>query len=254
VTSASPWLPFGAGNGTGVRLLCLPHAGAGASTYRAWGAGLPAGITACPVQPPGREGRLWHPPYRHVTPMVADLATELRELLDSPYAIFGHSMGALVAFELAREFRRRGWPAPAHLFVAGRHAPQQPFTLTELRDIGTEDLTRLLGELGGTPPALLADPELLESIAPLLRADFSVNETYRYTEEPPLDVPITAFAATADPRATPAQLAAWRAQTSRGFATHLLPGGHFAVLQHASFVQARMAEAVAPLAASRGVA
>jgi medium-chain acyl-[acyl-carrier-protein] hydrolase len=244
-TSTSRWLPFGPGHAKGIRLLCLPHAGAGAATYRAWGAGLPPEVGLCPIQPPGRESRSFEPPYRHVAPLVADLVDELDGILDTPYAVFGHSVGALVAFELVRQIRRSGLPMPMHLFVSGRHAPHLSSDQEQLRDLPTDELARTLAALGGTPSQVLADPDLLESIAPLLRADFSVNETYEYTVEAPLDVGITAFAATADARAERSQVAAWREHTSADFQLYLLPGGHFAVLKEAPFVHGRIAAVLA---------
>jgi medium-chain acyl-[acyl-carrier-protein] hydrolase len=113
-----------------------------------------------------------------------------------------------------------------------------------MRDLPLEQLADALRGFGGTPDSVLANLGLMEIIAPMLRADFSVNETYAYEEQPPLDVPITAFAATADARAGTDQVSAWEAQTTRGFRTYVLPGGHFAVLDHASFVRGRVAEAL----------
>jgi medium-chain acyl-[acyl-carrier-protein] hydrolase len=245
------WLPFGTGRAARVRLLCLPHAGGGASVYRAWGAGLPADIAVCPIQLPGRESRLHEQPYRQIPPLVTDLASVLDEVVQ-PYALFGHSMGAIVAFELVREIRKRGAPAPVHLFVSGRHAPQLPDPHPGLRNLPVDQLAGVLRAFGGTPEEVLADLGLLEVIAPLLRADFCVNETYRYVEQRPLDVPVTAFVGASDPRASTAQVAAWGEQTTRSFRTYVLPGGHFAVLDQAPFVCGRVAERLASDAVGGG--
>jgi medium-chain acyl-[acyl-carrier-protein] hydrolase len=238
----SPWLPFGVGAGSHIRLLCLPHAGAGASAYRVWGAGLPPTIGVCPVQLPGRENRIGEKPYYDVESLVADLAAVVAERVEPPYALFGHSLGALVAFELAQALPEK----PVHLFVSGRQAPHTAAYLSEWHDLPLPDLVAELAQLGGTPREVLDNPELLEMILPLLRADFSINENYRPVGRPPLDLPITAFGATADPRAALPTVEAWREQTSREFVLHKLPGGHFAVLQHASFVHARIVETMAP--------
>jgi medium-chain acyl-[acyl-carrier-protein] hydrolase len=245
VTGRSPWLPFGDASGAPARLVCLPHAGAGASGYRVWGRDLPAEIAVCPVQLPGRESRISEQPYQRIEPLVADLAEVVAERVEAPYALFGHSLGALVAFELARRLRQLGVPGPVHLFVSGRHAPQATVDLPNLRDLDLPALAAELAKLGGTPRAVLDNPDLLRAIAPMLLADFTVNETYRHTAQAPLDVPVTAFAGTTDPRGRPEQMAAWQEQTSRDFRLHRVPGGHFAVLQHAGFVHARMVEAMA---------
>ncbi|MGQ0841548.1 thioesterase II family protein [Actinokineospora sp.] len=246
MTAASPWLPFGSAPDSRVRLLCLPHAGAGASAYRAWAKGLPADIGVCPVQLPGRESRMGERPFDRVEPLVEELAAVVAELVEPPYALFGHSLGALVAFELAVRLRGLGVPEPVHLFVSGRQAPRIVSPLPDLRDLDLADLAAELARLGGTPKQVLDNLDLLGCIAPMLRADFAVNETYRYTERPPLELPVTAFAATADPRADLAQITAWQEQTSAGFRVHRLPGDHFAVLRQAAFVHARIADALAP--------
>ncbi len=241
----SPWFPFGTADDAGLRLICLPHAGAGASGYRTWGRGLPADLGACPVQLPGRESRLGEQPHDRIGPLVAALADVVIEQLRPPYAVFGHSLGAAVGYELTRRLLELGAPAPLHLFVSGRHAPQQPNRHAILHDLGPADLVAELTKLGGTPAAVLADPDLLAMITPLLKADFAVNETYRFAgfeAAPPLDVPITAFAAAADPRVRPAEMSGWSEHTTAGFRLHPLPGGHFAVLQQAAFVHGRIAE------------
>jgi medium-chain acyl-[acyl-carrier-protein] hydrolase len=241
----SAWLPFGTSPGTAVRLLCLPHAGAGATVYRTWAAGLADGIGACPVEPPGRGRRRREPPADTVSAITGPLAREVAELIRSPYAIFGHSTGALCAFELIRELRRIGAAGPAHLFVAGRRAPQLPMTRTRLGHLSIAELVTVLRGLGGTPEEVLADHDMLRMIQPMLVADFAVNEGYVYRPEAPLDTPVTAFAATADPGADPGQVAAWHEQTSAGFTLHPLAGGHFAVFDHAPEVLAAIAATIA---------
>jgi medium-chain acyl-[acyl-carrier-protein] hydrolase len=242
----SPWLPFGTAPEARVRLLCLPHAGAGASVYRAWGAGFSDVVGVCPVQPPGREKRRGEEPFTHVGSIVSPLAPEVIEAIRPPYAILGHSTGALCAFELAREIRRLGGAEPAHLFVAGRRAPQLPMEVTMLSELSGDELAVVLRRLGGTPEEVLGNHRLLHMIQPLLAADFSVNERYTYHSGPPLATPITAFAATDDMGADRAQMAAWEQQTSAGFRMHTINGGHFAVFDHAAHVQSLITDALQP--------
>jgi len=242
MSGADRWLPYGVGRKPGLRLFCLPHAGGGASSFRSWSGEFTDDIAVCPVQPPGRESRVLEQPYHEIQPLVSDLTDALGDLVDEPYAVYGHSLGSLVGFELVREIRRRGGRPPVCLFVSGRHAPQLPDILPPLRDLPLEALADVLHTFGGTSDQVLSDLALMRLVAPLLRADFAVNETYRYEPEPPLDAPIIGFAASADIRASAEQVAAWGEQTSVGFRTYLLPGGHFAVLEHASFVCRRVSE------------
>lgn len=235
------WLPFGSHPDAQMRLLCLPHAGAGASVYRAWGRKLPPYVTACPVQPPGRERRRDEPPFTSVHPLAEVLAREVITSVRSPYAILGHSTGALCAFEVIRELRALGGPMPEHLFVAGRPAPQVPVKIHDLAGLSLEEFARLLRDLGGTPEPILADEGLLKRMQPLLVADFSVNERYNYRQSQPLDIPITAFAGQGDAVAQPPQLAAWREQTTAEFTMRMLDGGHFAIFDHAAEVHSCIA-------------
>lgn len=213
-----------------LRLFCFPHAGAGASAYRAWSAPLAAdGFDVCPVQLPGRESRLGEPAYRAIEPLVEDLVDGIAPYLDRPYALFGHSMGALVAFELARSLRQRGAALPCHLFASGRIAPQREDPRPKLHDLADAVLLARVLELGGVPSELRAAPELMEFQLPLLRADLAVNENYRYVSAPPLAVPITAFAGKQDPKTDHAEIGGWAEHTSAGFTMRSLPGGHFFV-------------------------
>ena len=162
--------------------------------------------------------------------MVSSVAT--------PYAIFGHSTGALASFELAREIRRLGAPGPVHLFVAGRRAPHLPIRRSDLARLSLPELAALLRKLGGTPPDLLADTDLLAMMQPLLAADFDVNENYVFAAEDPLSIPITAFAGTKDTGADVTMMTAWCEQTTAEFAIHALAGGHFAIFDRAETVHA----------------
>jgi medium-chain acyl-[acyl-carrier-protein] hydrolase len=237
----SAWLPFGDCPDAGVRLLLLPHAGAGATVFKAWSSDLPAFIGACPVQPPGRERRRGEPPLTDAVAIAALLADEVLSRVRSPYAVFGHSSGAICAFEFVRQVRRLGGELPVHLFIAGRRAPQLAMVRTGIESLSLAELATVLGAFGGTPEEVLADPDLLALIQPLLAADFTVNESYSYYAEPPLDVPITAFSGSADDTGMPEQMRPWRVQTSMEFALQTLQGGHFSIFDHADSVLAGIA-------------
>jgi medium-chain acyl-[acyl-carrier-protein] hydrolase len=242
----SPWFPFGTGADASVRLLCLPHAGAGASVYRAWGRGLPSSIAACPVQLPGREKRWSERPMTSVQEIARQLAPVIITAVRPPYALFGHSTGALCAFETSREIRRLDAPLPVHLFVAGRRGPSIPTARTQLADLPVDELSGLLRRLGGTPEHVLQNPDLLSLLQPLLAADFQVNEVYKYRAEPRLPIPITAFASTRDHLARAGDVAGWRDETGAGYAQFVLEGNHFAIFDHAPAVLEQIAVDLEP--------
>jgi medium-chain acyl-[acyl-carrier-protein] hydrolase len=167
------------------------------------------------------------PALTRVPPLVAALAEGLRQYLGKPFAFFGHSMGAVLGFELARLLRDQGLPQPVRLFVSAHRAPQLPDARPPLHDLPEPELVQALRRLKGTPEEILRHAELLELMLPLLRADFAVAETYTYVAAAPLRCPISAFGGDADAEVGCDQLAAWSAQTQDGFRLRMLPGDHF---------------------------
>ncbi|MET9686094.1 thioesterase II family protein [Streptomyces coeruleorubidus] len=210
-----------------VRLFCLPYAGGGASAYAAWPALFPDDVEVCPVELPGRLTRWSDNAFERAEPLVEALATALAGELDVPYALFGHSMGALLAFELARALRGRGADEPRVLFVSGGPAPQLPRRQPPIHDEPDDVVVARLRDLGAVPEDVYAEPELLELLMPTIRADFSVVETYVHRPEPPLGCPVVAFAGTEDQEVPPELVAPWHEQTTGGFTRHVLPGDHF---------------------------
>ncbi|MEW2384384.1 alpha/beta fold hydrolase [Micromonospora sp. NPDC047707] len=210
-----------------VRLFCLPYAGGGSSAYAGWQEALGGAVDVCPVELPGRQTRWRDPAYTRVGPLVEALASALTGELDVPYALFGHSMGGLVAFELARELRRRGAGLPRVLFVAGALAPQLRRAAPDIHDQPDRLVVERLRRLGGLDEEIVAEPELLELLLPTIRADFSICETYEHRPEPPLPCPVVAFAGDEDDEVPPERVAPWRDHTAAGFTLHVLPGGHF---------------------------
>ncbi|MEQ9332862.1 alpha/beta fold hydrolase [Thalassobaculum sp.] len=210
-----------------VRLFCFPHAGGAASSYFHWPAALD-GVDVLAVQPPGREGRLAEPPIADMPALLDCLVAEVEPHLDRRTLFFGHSMGALVAFELARELRRRGLPAPERLYVSGRRAPTVPTAEAPLHALPDPELVAELNRrFGGLPAAILAEPELMALFLPVIRADLTVLERHAFSRDPVLDLPITALGGEDDARAPESGLAAWRELTSADFAVRRFPGGHF---------------------------
>jgi surfactin synthase thioesterase subunit len=226
--NVTPWFPTaGRTNRPAARLFCFPYAGGGASIFRRWRTGLPPIIEVCPVQLPGREHRIHEPPFTGLAPLVEAIAAAIPPWLDLPYAVYGHSNGALIGFELIRELRRQGAPSPFHLFVSGARAPHLRNPDPPLYDLDDDRFITALRRLNGTPDALLQDPEMLRLMLPLLRADLKVGETYSYTPEAPLECPISAFGGREDAEVAAADIDAWRTETIAQFAASMLPGDHF---------------------------
>jgi medium-chain acyl-[acyl-carrier-protein] hydrolase len=210
------------------RLVCLPYAGGSASAYHAWEDLTPRHVEVCAAELPGRGARMGEEPFRRLPPLVRALADALEPLLDRPFALFGHSMGGLVAFELARLLRRRGQPAPCHLFVSASPAPGTPALRPHLHDAPDEEVKARLRALKGTPRQVLENDELMALALPVIRADFAALEAYEYREEPPLEVPLTVFGGLDDRAVRPWDLQGWRGHSTSS-QLRLLPGDHFFV-------------------------
>ena len=225
-TIISPWIRNLNSQST-FRLFCFPHVGGGASLFHGWQAMLPPNITTCPVQLPGRENRLAEPPFTRISLLVRGMAHALRPFLDCPFAFFGHSMGALISFELARQLRRQKAPEPSYLFVSAQDAPQLPDLSPPLHQLSDADFVERLRLLNSIPEAILQNTELMRIILPMLRADFTMCETYMYQEEEPLTCPISVFGGLQDGDVSYHSLTAWRDQTCNIFTLRLLPGAHF---------------------------
>jgi medium-chain acyl-[acyl-carrier-protein] hydrolase len=210
-----------------LRLFCFPYAGGGASIFRQWGGLLPSEIDVCPIYLPGRESRLREPAFTDMTTLVQTLTDVLRPYIDVPFALAGHSMGGVIAFEFARALRANQMRDPAYLFVSAQRAPQLPPRHAPIHHLTGEAFNKALARLGGTPQAVLEHKELMELLFPVLRADFTLYENYSYTSVSPLDCPISAFYGEQDHLVSEYELAAWREQTSSTFAVRGIPGNHF---------------------------
>lgn len=210
-----------------LRLFCFPYAGGAASVFNMWPDNLPPDVEVCPVQFPGREGRLREAPFTQLKPLVLALAQAIRPHLDKPFAFFGHSLGAMVGFELARQLRGENGPAPLHLFVSGSPAPQLPRRRSAIHQLPEKEFIKELALINGTPAAVLHNVELMQLFLPILRADFAMHETYRYAAGEPLDCSLSAFGGLADSEVSRQDSEAWRDQTRGAFKLRMLPGDHF---------------------------
>jgi medium-chain acyl-[acyl-carrier-protein] hydrolase len=222
------YTPFRPNPAARVRLFCFPYAGGGVAIFYRWAAVLPPEIHVCPVALPGRESRIQETPVTRIAPLVDTLTHALAPYLDLPCAFFGHSMGALIAFELARSLGARGSGAPSRLFVAAYRAPQLARRQPPIHHLGREALFReLQRRYDGIPSAILQDDTLSVLFARVLQADMEIIETYAYVPGEPLRCPLSAFGGLEDAEVPREDLGLWREQTSGSFKLRMLPGGHF---------------------------
>ncbi|MGH3786771.1 MAG: thioesterase II family protein [Pseudonocardiaceae bacterium] len=211
--------------GARLRLICLPPAGGGASTYRDWPGQLPDEVEVVSAQLPGRESRFTESPIASMEQLAGPLLAGLDDYLERPFALFGHSMGALIAFELARRLRLGG-VQPVHLFASGCRAPHLP-SRSHWHTLPDGQFLTALQELGGIPPELLAEPEFLAAMLPTLRSDCTLSETYQSSARALLSCPVSAFGGLRDKDVPPEDVQAWSHHTTGPFQIHLLPGDHF---------------------------
>lgn len=224
-TDRRPWLVT-CRRATGLRLIGFPYAGGGPSLFRTWPGELLQDIELCAVHLPGRESRMNEPPVGDLRRVVAEVVEAIEPVCDRPVALFGHSIGGLLAFECARELRRRFGINLVHLFVSGCPAPQLR-DQDRLSDLPDAEFLERMRRFNGTPREIFNHAEMLELMLPTLRADFSLHETYHHEDEPPLTCPISAFGGMADEAVRTEQLEQWRSHTAEGFQLWLFQGDHF---------------------------
>jgi medium-chain acyl-[acyl-carrier-protein] hydrolase len=227
-TTSTPWLILAKPNPAAtMRLFCVPYAGGSPLVFADWPADLPPDVEVGLIQLPGRGMRLSQPPFTRVEPLIESLAPALHPFLDKPFALFGHSMGGLICFELARVLRSKFQLEPEVLFASGRQAPPLRDRTTVTFDLPEREFVKELRLLNGTPPEVLAHPELMKLLVPLLRADFEFCQTYVYQPGPPLTCPLSVFGGEEDGEVNQEELAGWRPYTTGAFSLRMLPGDHF---------------------------
>ncbi|MCX4695647.1 thioesterase II family protein [Streptomyces sp. NBC_01408] len=209
-----------------MRLLCLPHAGGSATAYFALSRELAPEVEVLAVQYPGRQDRRNEPLLDSIEELRDGVAEALTPWLDRPIALFGHSMGAVLAYEVARLLCQDGGTLPAHLFVSGRGNPAQGVNMP-LDELDDRAMITALDNLGGTDIGLLADEDVLRMVAPAIRSDYRAVRTYRHTPGPLLPCPVTALVGDADAMAPVEEVDKWRAYTSADFRLKVFQGGHF---------------------------
>ncbi|MFL1430753.1 MULTISPECIES: thioesterase II family protein [unclassified Nocardiopsis] len=226
--TGTPWLRrFHAGPGARLTVVLFPHAGGTANFYREWSAHLPEEYALVVVQYPGRETRFGEPLPERLEDLAEGAAAALEGHLTGPYALFGHSMGSLVAYETARRLAGGPLGPPVRLFASARRAPGLEGSPSGIHLLDDDALVAVIEKLGGTPPGLLDDPDLRSLVLPAVRGDYRLIDAYRPAAPEPLDVPVTALAGADDPSVTPAEVDRWGGFTTRGHVLEVLPGDHF---------------------------
>ena len=220
-----------------LRLFCFPHVGAGGGAFNLWQpAWIPDSIELWTVRLPGREQRLSERPFHHMGPLVEALYEAAATQLNGPYAFYGHSLGSLVAFEMARKIQRLGKQGPIRLLVSAHTAPQLGLCRPVLHNLPDKEFLGALRRFAGTPDEALENEDLMSIMMVALRADFEVDETYSYEEGPPLKCPISAFGGIDDADVSQPDLAAWQTHTSQKFNLHMMEGDHFFIFRSPDFL------------------
>lgn len=233
----SPWLVRQSPSRPRMRLYCFPYAGGSATAFAAWQKALGPEIEVCAVQLPGRGARMGEPCMTSLADVVANLAQVISCQSRLPFAFFGHSLGGLLAYELARYCMLHYLPLPVHLFVSGCDAPQHRGEPKNLHLLPDDELIEALKDYNGTPAEVLANRELMSLMLPVLRADFSLVEHYRYRPGLRLPMPITVMAGEHDKRTDPAQVDGWAKESAGPCLVHWFDGDHFFINQHGASVR-----------------
>ncbi len=211
-----------------LRLFCFHHAGGAANVFRDWGTKVPKGVEVCPVQLPGHSTRMGEPLPTNLRQVISEAAVGLAPELTVPYVFLGHSLGALVAYELAHELGHTGKAGPRHLIAAARVAPSVAVPGSSIHALPDDDfIDALRTKYNAIPAEILRERELLQLLLPVMRADFRLHETYRYSARQPLSCGLSVYGGVHDDSVTEAHLLAWRLETNARFSKTMIPGDHF---------------------------
>lgn len=220
-----------------LRLFCFAHAGGSATDFMPWQAQAAPHVEVCGIQLPGRGARWSEEPRMAMPVLVETIAHVIASHAEIPFALFGHSLGAILAFEVARYCQSHGLPAPVRLLVSGSSAPCH-FGGHQWHALADDELIEVLKQLNGTPAEFLEHKELMQLVLPMLRADFELVSSYAYREGARLDMPITALAGTADEHVQLDTLSGWEGETHGAYDQHQFAGGHFFIRERSDEVLA----------------
>lgn len=251
-SSASAWFTdFGQGAAAPIRLFTFAHAGGSANVYRNWAKALP-GVHVLAARLPGRESRFAEPPYSAMDTLIETLAEQIASRLDRPYVFYGHSLGGLIAFELTHRLRELGLRQPERLLIGAYRSPDRKSPHPPLHSLTGNDLIMGMQRYDSMPQAIVDSPELMELLEPMLRADFSLVETYAYRDRTPLGRPIVVFYGERDPLITNDHIEAWRDKSSAGVRLHPIDAGHLFHLTQEAELLGLLAEEMRDISVAGG--
>ena len=214
-----------------IRIFCFPYAGGDSREYYSWNKYLPEEIDLCPIQLPGRGTRFHEPLRDDLNDIIEELSYELTPMINSRFVFFGHSMGSMIAYELAANLYNNFNVLPLHLFVSGARAPHIPRRRKPIFNLPDDEFISELEKYDGTPKEIIENNEVMELVLPILRNDFKLVETYKHVNKIKLNCPLTAIGGIDDNEVTHEDISAWNEYTHHQFSLHKLPGGHFFIKQ-----------------------
>lgn len=227
IIQRTPWFITSPAQRPSMRLFCFAYAGGSAFNFMPWRAALDSSIEICAVQLPGRGARIAEPPIASMPALLKSMAPAISQQNHLPFAFFGHSVGALIAFELARYLQLHGVGGPEHLFMSGCHAPQFRSPSRQLHQLPDDAFIDELRDYNGTPTEVLESGELMALMLPTIRADFAIAENYCYRSGPMLQVPISVYAGKQEDNKAPGQIDGWKKETANRCQVTWFDGGHF---------------------------
>ncbi|KTD46056.1 Linear gramicidin dehydrogenase LgrE [Legionella quinlivanii] len=210
-----------------LRLICFPYAGGNASIYKSWGELLPNNVELIAIQPPGRSNRVSEHAFSDMNELMKDLLPSIKNAIDIPYILFGHSLGSRISFELMCQLNKIGAPLPIHFIASGSRGPYIPCTKKAIYNLPENEFIKELIKLNGTPKELLENKELMALLLPTLRADFELSHKYYPSSENTFNCPLSVLGGTEDTEVTPSDLQSWEASFASSATIHMIPGDHF---------------------------
>lgn len=215
-----------------MRLICCPYAGGSASAFYPWCRYIAKKVELIAIQWPGRERRFNEPLLYNMKDIVLGILSECDSILDKPYVLVGHSVGAITMFELTRKLLAFSLRPPSHLIVMGCRAPHLPMRRKPIYQLTDEEFVKEIMSFNATPHEIMANQEFLEVFLPIIRADFTISETYQFDKGPPLPIDITVLNGSEDPTVLDFEVKAWTLHTLNKFNQFTIPGDHFFIKSH----------------------